>query len=117
MHDSLEFCQKGDLKSENFVCNFEDGDTEVCTVKSWSASAEGLRLFAVRLSSLSQGKCGVCGITFDIFTHVSTGAFLFLVFWFSNWKSFLLSFYLQFYVTKFLLQVAILLTIVSSSLL
>ena len=76
------FAKKGDLKSENFVCNFEDGDTEVCTVKSWSASTEGLRLFAVRLSSLSRGKCGVCGImcgvcgiTFDIFTHVPTGPF------------------------------------------
>ena len=72
MHGSLEFGRRGDPKSESFVCNFEDGDTEVCTVKSWSASAEGLRLFAVRFSSLSQEKCGVCGITFDIFTHVST---------------------------------------------
>ena len=73
------FAKKGDLKSENFVCNFEDGDTEVCTVKLWSASAEGLRFFAVGLSSLSRGKCGVCGITFDIFTHVSMGLFFFCV--------------------------------------
>ena len=72
MHGLLEFGRRGDSKSESLVCNFEDGDTKVCTVKSWSASAEGLRLFAVRLSSFSQGKCGVCGITFDIFTNVST---------------------------------------------
>ena len=51
----------------------------MCTVKPCFVLAEGLRLFAVRLPSLSQGKVwGGCGITFDIFTHGNHGSSLFI---------------------------------------
>ena len=59
------------LKSKILPINFEDGGTQECTVKPFFVLADGLRLFAMRLPSLSQGmECGDCGITFDIFTHV-----------------------------------------------
>ena len=51
-------------------------------VKPFFVLANGLRLFAVRLPSLSRGmECGDCGITFDIlpmFWHGSAFVFFFL---------------------------------------
>ena len=54
----------------------EDGELKNVYGESRVCLADGLGLFAVRFPSLSQGmECGDSGITFDIFTHVSTGLF------------------------------------------
>ena len=57
----------------------------MCKVKPCYVLADGLRLFCHEASLPFPGKSvGDCGITFDIFTHVSTGLFFVILFNFYN---------------------------------
>ena len=74
------FTKKRTFEKQILPINFEDGGTQEW-VKPFFVLADGLRLFAMRLPSLSQGMvCGDCGITFDIFTHVLAQVCFFLFF-------------------------------------
>ena len=59
----------------------EDGKSKNVYGQSHVLFGRWTGTFAMRLPSLSQGmECGDSGITFDIFTHVSTGFFFFFEF-------------------------------------
>ena len=74
-----KFAKNKPLKIENFAHNFKD--KQMCTVKPYYILFERLRLFAVRLPSLSVGNGLLgCGITFDIFAHVLHGSIIFVFF-------------------------------------
>ena len=82
LHDSLEICQTQNLNLKILPIILKMGK-QICTVKPCYILAKRLRLFAMRLPSLSWGNGLLgCGITFDIFTHVLHGSFFLFLFCF-----------------------------------